>query len=64
MNITITQINKCYAVEFNGQRLILLNKKALMYHLKRKVGLDTAAAASVIHMFEYQTSVTFTLAAA
>lgn len=63
MNLVITQMNKCYAVEYNGQRLILLNKKALMYHLKRKVGLDTAAASSVIHMFEYQSTVTLTLAA-
>lgn len=63
MNLTITQTNKCFVVEFNGQRLILLNKKALMYHLKNKVGLDSAARASIVHTFEYQSTITINLAA-
>lgn len=55
MNILkITQSNKSYILEFNGQRTIMLNMKALVWHLKHKVGLDAAARGSVLNILNYE----------
>lgn len=55
MNILrITQSGKCYVLEFNSQRIIMLNMKALVWHLKYKVGLDAAARGSVLNILNYE----------
>lgn len=55
MNILrITQSSKCYILEFNSQRIIMLNMKALVWHLKHKVGLDAAARGSVLNILNYE----------
>lgn len=60
--ITITQSNKVFVVQYQGQTLYCLNQKALVHHLRHQVGLDKTAIASVVHMFEYETTVSFDLA--
>lgn len=63
MNIlTVTQSGKAYILTFNGQRLILLNQKALWYHLKHHVKLTTTQCASFIHMFEYEMTISIQVA--
>ena len=58
MNILkITQSNKIYIVQFRGQTLYCLNKKALCHHLKHQARLNTTAIASITHIFEYQDTV-------
>ena len=55
MNILkITQSNKSFIMEFNTQKLIILNEYSLRWHLRRQVGLDKTAIASILHMFEYE----------
>lgn len=61
MNILkITQTNKWFVVEHGDNKVTMLNQRALVYHLK-KFGFDSAARASIIHMFEYETTVTIDL---
>lgn len=58
MNILkITQSNKTFILELNGQKLYVLNQKALVFQLKHLAKLNTTQVASVIHMFEYQSVV-------
>ena len=62
MNILkITQTNKWFVVEHGDNKITMLNQRALVYHLK-KMGFDAAARASIIHMFEYESTVSFNLA--
>ncbi len=57
MNILkITQVNKWFVVEHGDNKITMLNQRALVYHLK-KFGFDSAARASIVHMFEYETTI-------
>lgn len=55
--LKITQTNKWFVVQFADQKVHMLNQRSLVYFLKNQVGLDSAGRASVIHMFEYQSTV-------
>ena len=58
MNVLrITQSNKTFILELNGQKLYVLNQKALVYQLKHQAKLSQTQIASIIHMFEYQSVV-------
>ena len=62
MNVlTITQMGKCYTLEFNEQRLILLNHKSLVWHMKHKVGFDKTAIKSILSVLEVEMSVSVEL---
>jgi hypothetical protein len=62
MNILkVTQTNKWYVVEFGNNRTYMLNQRSLYYFLTKQVGLDKTATNSLIHMFEYQSTVTVDL---
>lgn len=60
--LKITNCGRWYVLEVGEQRLILLNQKALVWHLKHKVGFDTTARASIIHMLMVETVVEIDLA--
>lgn len=63
MNILkITQSNKVFIVEFNGQTLYVLNKKALTYHLRYQAKLDKTAVACISNVLEFQPTVEVDLA--
>ena len=55
--LKVTQSNKVYILEFNGQTLFLLNNKALWHHLKHEVGFNSTAITSFINILTYQPTV-------
>ena len=58
--VTITQTNKWFVVDIGDQRVHMLNQKSLVHHLKQW-GFDATQRASIVHMFEYETTITVEL---
>jgi len=58
MNILkVTQTNKWFVVELGDSKVHMLNQKSLVYFLKKQIGFNQTAIASILHMFEYQATV-------
>ena len=58
MNILkVTQTNKWFVVELGDNKIHMLNQKSLYYFLTKQVGLNKTAVNSLIHIFEYQSTV-------
>lgn len=65
MNVlTITQSHKTFILELNGQKLYVLNSKALQYQLKHVAKLDKTQVSSIIHQLEFSPVVTVDLSKA
>ena len=58
--VTITQVNKYFKVDIGDQRIHMLNQKSLVHHLKQW-GFNPTQRASIVHMFEYEHTVTVQL---
>ena len=62
MNVlTITQIGKGYVVEFREQKLLVLNDKALQWHLKRVAKFDKTAIKCITSVLATEPSVSIDL---
>ena len=51
--LKITAMNRYYVVDIGDSRIHMLNEKSLAYFLKRQVGLDGNAVASIMDIFEH-----------
>ena len=55
MNVlTITRSHKCFILELNGQKLYVLNEKALVHQLKHIAKLDKTQVASIQHALHFE----------
>jgi len=51
--LKVTQFNKWFAVDIGDSRIHMLNRKSLVYFLKRQVGLDGNSVNSILDIFEH-----------
>ncbi len=62
MNILkITQVNRWFVVELGDSKLHMLNQKSLVYFLKKQVGFNMTAIASIQHVLEHEPMVEINL---
>jgi hypothetical protein len=60
MGLKITKAKVGFVVEIGETRVNMINTKALCWHLKR-MGYNNTQQASIVHMFEYETSIIIAL---